>query len=663
MERSNKAKYYLAGLIALITFAVYLHALQNDFVVLDDDAYIFDNLHIRSFNLPFLRWAFLGFYASNWHPLTWMSHAMDYALWGLNPLGHHLTNIILHAVNTFIVVILAMRLREALTWTTEQTKPTTFLHEQTVLITGVVTGMLFGLHPLHVESVAWVAERKDLLCALFFLLSILSYANFARGQGSGARGQELGAGRQKTEDRKKTAEGGENAKSGPKKIFINKHYLLSLVLFVLALMSKPMAVTLPVVLLILDWYPFNRIHSLKTFRSALVEKLPFMALSLMSSILTLLAQGAGRAIVPITFVPVPVRLLVAARSLIAYLWKMAVPVNLVPFYPYPENASLLSGKYLLAVACVVAITVTCLVLAKKQKLWLSGWGYFVITLVPVIGIVQVGGQAMADRYTYLPSLGPLLIVGCAVAWLFDRMNTTKKRWIHAANIIGVAAIVLTSVLMAYLTFQQIGVWKNSLVVLNYILDKEPHKSPQVYLYRGIALEKSGQPERALEDYNRAIALDPSYSEAYDSRGVLYQKKGLVDKAIDDFNRSIVLDPSSGKAYFNRGFIHAETGMFDQAIKDFNHALAIEPSFADAYANRGIAYALSGRQGLALADFNKAIELNERSADAYFDRGKLYYASGQKERAREDFQKSCDLGDASGCGALQDMSKESMVPGK
>jgi lipoprotein NlpI len=643
MERTNKVKYYLAGLISLITFAVYLHALQNDFVALDDDAYIFDNLHIRSFNLPFLRWAFLGFYASNWHPLTWMSHAMDYALWGLNPLGHHLTNIILHAVNTFIVVVLAMRLTEALTWTTEQTKTATFLHERTVLITGAVTGMLFGLHPLHVESVAWVAERKDLLCALFFLLSILSYANYARGKESGVRNQGPGV--------------------GPKKIFINKHYLLSLVLFVLALMSKPMAVTLPAVLLILDWYPFIRIHSLKTFRSALVEKLPFMALSLMSSILTVLAQGAGRAIVPITFVPVPVRLLVAARSLIAYLWKMAVPVNLVPFYPYPENASLLSGKYLLAVACVVAITVTCLVLAKKQKLWLSGWGYFVITLVPVIGIVQVGGQAMADRYTYLPGLGPFLIVGCAAAWLFDRMNGTKKRWIHAANIIGVAAIILTSVLMAYLTFQQIGVWKNSLVVLNYILDKEPHNSPQVYLYRGMALEKAGKLERALDDYNQALAQDPSYSEAYDNRGLLYQKKGLVDKAIEDFNRSIQLDPSSGKAYFNRGFIHAETGMFDQAIEDFNHALAIEPSFADAYANRGIAYALTGRRDMALADFNKAIELNERSADAYFDRGKLYYASGQEERARADFQRSCDLGDASGCGALQDMSKESMVPGK
>ncbi len=561
MERSNKAKYYLAGLIALITFAVYLHALQNNFVALDDDAYIFDNLHIRSFNLSFLRWAFLGFYASNWHPLTWMSHALDYALWGLNPLGHHLTNIILHAVNTFIVVILAMRLREALTWTTEQTKPAAFLHERTMLITGAVTGMLFGLHPLHVESVAWVAERKDLLCALFFLLSIMSYANYARCKESGGRGQGSGTGNQEPG-------------VGPKKIFINRHYLLSLVLFVLALMSKPMAVTLPAVLLILDWYPFNRIYSLKTFRSALVEKLPFIALSLMSSILTVLAQGAGRAIVPITFVPVPVRLLVAARSLIVYLWKMAVPVNLVPFYPYPENASLLSGKYLLAVAGVVAITVTCLVLAKKQKLWLSGWGYFVITLVPVIGIVQVGGQAMADRYTYLPSLGPFLLVGCAVAWLFDRMNASRKRWIPAANIIVVAAIVLASCLMAYLTFQQIGVWKNSLVVLNYILDKEPHNSPQVYLYRGMALEKAGQPERALEDYDQAIALDPSYPDAYDNRGLLYQKKGQVDNAIKDFSRSILLDPSSGKAYFNLGVIYAETGLYGQAIENFSSSLTM-----------------------------------------------------------------------------------------
>jgi lipoprotein NlpI len=635
MDKTSKVKYYLAGLISLITFAVYLHALQNDFVALDDDAYIFDNLHIRSFNLSFLRWAFLGFYASNWHPLTWMSHALDYALWGLNPLGHHLTNIILHAVNTFLVVVLAMRLREALTWTTEQIRPATFLREWTMLITGGVTGILFGLHPLHVESVAWVAERKDLLCALFFLLSIMAYTNAVRRIGHGA----------------------ERIRLAPDAL------LSALCFFILALLSKPMAVTLPVVLLILDWYPFNRIHSLKTLRSMLVEKLPFMALSLVSSILTVLAQGAGRAIVPITFVPVPVRLLVAARSLIVYLWKMAVPANLVPFYPYPENASLLSGKYLLAVACVVAITVTCLVLAKKQKLWLSGWGYFVITLVPVIGIVQVGGQAMADRYTYLPGLGPFLITGCTAAWLFDRMNATKKRWMPSVNIIGVAAIVLTSLLMVYLTFQQIGVWRNSLVVLNYILDKEPHTSPQVYLYRGMALEKSGQPERALEDYNQAIALDPSYSDAYLFRGMLYQKKGQADNAIKDFSRSILLDPSSGKAYFNLGVIYAETGLYGQAIENFSNSLTRDPTFADAYANRGIAYALSGRQDSALADFNKAIELNERSPDAYFDRGKLYYSTRRKELALADFQKACDLGDASGCEALQDLIKETVVPGK
>ena len=635
MERTDKVKYYLAGLIALVTFAVYLHALQNDFVALDDDAYVFDNLHIRSFDLSFLRWAFLDFYASNWHPLTWMSHALDYALWGLNPMGHHLTNIILHAVNTFIVVVLAMRLREALTWTAEQKRPAAILHERTVLITGGVTGILFGLHPLHVESVAWVAERKDLLCAFFFMLSIMAYTNAVRRIGHGAERIRLAPGA----------------------------LLSALCFFILALLSKPMAVTLPVVLLILDWYPFNRIHSLKTFRSSLVEKLPFMALSLMSSILTMLAQGAGRAVVPIAFVPLSIRLLVAAKSLVSYLWKMVVPSDLVPFYPYPGNASLLSGEYLLAVACVVAITVTCSVIAKKQKLWLSGWGYYVVTLLPVIGIVQVGGQAMADRYTYLPGLGPFLIVGCAAAWLFDRMNASKKRWIPAVRVIGVAAMVLASVLLAYLTFQQIGVWKNSLVILNYILAKEPHNSPHVYLYRGMALEKAGKLERALEDYNQAIALDPSYSEAYDNRGLLYQKKGRQDKAIEDFNRSILLDPSSGKAYFNRGVIHAETGLFDQAIEDFNHSLTREPAFADAYANRGIAYALTGRQGMALADFNKAIELNKRSPDAYFDRGKLYYSTGQRELARADFQKACDLGDASGCGALKDLSREIAVPGK
>ncbi|MGD0283667.1 MAG: hypothetical protein ABSB95_15050, partial [Dissulfurispiraceae bacterium] len=357
-------KYFVAGLVSLLTFSVYLSCIHNEFVAWDDDHYIYENLHLHPLNAAFFRWAFSAFYAANWHPLTWVSHALDYAVWGLNPLGHHLTNNILHAVNTFIVVVLVVKLLE--TWhASRQQNPAR--HPSQDLIIAAVTGLLFGLHPLHVESVAWVSERKDLLCAMFFLLSVLAYTN--------------------------------------------KHYLLVVFLFALALLSKPMAVSLPAVLLILDWHPFNRISSVKSFLSAFLEKLPLIALSIVSSVLTVLAQKAEGAMQPFEVTPLSSRVLVAAESLLSYLWKMVWPVNLIPYYSYPGNVSLFSAEYFLSVIIVFGITAACLIMVKKQKLWLAAWGYYVITLLPVLGIVQVGGQAMADRYTYLPSLGPFILIG------------------------------------------------------------------------------------------------------------------------------------------------------------------------------------------------------------------------------------------------------------
>ncbi|NTW57713.1 MAG: tetratricopeptide repeat protein [Nitrospirae bacterium] len=650
MDRSGKVKYAIAGLVSLITFAVYLRALQNDFVILDDDAYVFENLHIRSLDLSFLRWAFLDFYASNWHPLTWISHAVDYAIWGLNPFGHHLTSIILHGINTLLVVLLMIRLLEA-----GRSSPTgAGLSDRMMLAAAGTTGLLFGLHPLHVESVVWISERKDLLCAFFFLLSIMEYTKYVMCRWSAVAQQRTDSRRQKTEDSARDT-------AVQRGFITNKHYLMALGLFILALMSKPMAVTLPVVLLILDWFPFHRIVSLKTLRSALIEKSPFFVLSLISSLLTIRAQHAGGALVPIIFVPLSTRVLVAVHSLLAYLSKMAVPVNLTPYYPLPEHVSLFSSEYFLAIVMVIGISVACIFIAKTRQAWLSAWSYYLITLLPVIGIVQVGGQAMADRYTYLPSLGPFVLAGYAAAWMYNYPSTFRKKGILPVKAGGIALSVVMLVLMAQGTYQQIGVWKNSLVVLNYILEKEPHPGPHVYRYRGLAFEKAGERENALHDYDRAIALDPSYVDAYNDRGLLHWKSGRGDKAIADFRISILLRPSSKRPYFHLGVLYTETALFDQAIENFSNSIALDPAFADAYANRGVAYALSGRPSEALADFQKALQLNDRLTDVYVNRGKFYLITGRKELAVDDFQKACTLGDNSGCSALNDLRRDDTIP--
>ena len=295
-------------MVSLVTLVVFLPALGNDFVNWDDYQYVYENSHIQSSlrNVP--EWAFSSFYAGNWHPLTWLSHALDYTIWGLKPFGHHLTNNVLHALNAMLVVFLCMRLLESYrSRKIADGLAVPSIDKRGILIAGATTGLLFGVHPVHVESVAWVSERKDILCALFFCLSIFSYIGYADGAG--------------------------NRRMLVLRPF-NKHYLFSLLFFICALLSKPMAVTLPVVLIILDWYPFQRIQSLRTFGTVVMEKVPFFVLSIASSVITVLAESRGDHIVPFEASSFPARLMISFDAIFSYLRKMLLPLGLNPFYPY-----------------------------------------------------------------------------------------------------------------------------------------------------------------------------------------------------------------------------------------------------------------------------------------------------------------------------------------
>jgi lipoprotein NlpI len=635
-------KYYLAASVSLITFLVYFPSLQNNFVEWDDPEYVLENPFIRSFNAALFKWAFFDFSAGNWHPLTWISHALDYALWGLNPLGHHLTNNILHAANAFLVVLLVVRLVEIgrnPAWASHQL---TSHDSPFTLIAAATTGLLFGLHPLHVESVAWVAERKDLLCALFFLLSIMMYAKYV----GGVDGEAHGA--------KRIGRSGARKGATPCALRLalcaDRRYLTTLGLFVLALFSKPMAVSLPLVLLILDWYPFNRIQSLTSFRSAFFEKLPFMALSLISSMLTILAQKAGGALQSMEAIPFSSRVPVAAKALIAYLENIILPINLSPFYPYPKDASLFSLEYLSAIILAVGITAACVIFAKKWKLFLSGWGYYVLTLIPVLGIVQVGEQSMADRYMYLPSLGPFLLIGLGGAWISVKAPLAKE-WGKILKLAAAAAAVFALVAMAFLTLRQIGIWNNSIGLWSYVIEKEPARAYLAYDGRGVAYIDMGQLDKAMEDFNKSIAINPSFYKSYNNRGAVYSEMGQLDKAMEDFNASLALNPRCDEAYNNRGMVYGKTGSLDKAIEEFSKSLTIKPYYHLAYGNRGLAYSLIGEYAMALKDLNKAIELDSKYTAAYGNRGNLYLKMGSKELALSDFQQACALGDTKGCDVI------------
>jgi len=334
------------------------------------------------------------------------------------------------------------------------------------------------------------------------------------------------------------------------------------------------------------------------------EKIPFVVLSLVFSILTILAQKAGGALVSMQRIPLSMRLPIALRSLTAYLVKMILPLNLIPVYPYPNSVSLLSLEYIISIVIVIAITSTCIVVTRYQKIWLSVWSYYVITLIPVLGIVQVGGQPMGDRFTYLPSLGPFLVLGLTVSWLLEKIN----RFQRSRSIIKVFAACVASFVFAaliFLTVAQIGIWKNSIVFWSYVIRMEPGRVPMAYNNRGLAFDESGQVDRAIADFDRAIAINPSYSDAYYNRGTVFYKTGLLKAAMDDLDRTIALDPEYYKAYNNRGAVYYTMEEFDRAIADYDRAIVLNPSYFQAYYNRGLAFNKVGRFDEATKDLNEA----------------------------------------------------------
>jgi protein O-mannosyl-transferase len=616
--------YRLAISVALITFIVYLPTLRNGFVNWDDDIYVVDNPHIRSFDVSFVRWAFLDFHASNWHPLTWISHALDRLVWGFNPLGHHLSSIFIHAINSLLVVILISKLLEAANECTSDSSLKHFLAGRTILITAGVTGLLFGIHPLHVESVAWISERKDLLCGLFYLLSVIMYLKHAQTVNPDLDLRTVSSG------------------------IFTRYYLTSLGLFSLALLSKPMAVTLPIILLLIDWYPMTRLQNLRDLFWASLEKLPFLALSVASAIITIFAQKAGESIVSISSVPLTTRLLVASHALASYLWKTIVPLNLLPFYPHPINVSLYSAPYLATVCFSIVVTATCLILLNKKRFWTAMWGCFVVTLLPVLGILQVGGQSIADRYMYLPGIVPFLLIGLAFAKGFQQTGSDSVRGSWVIQLAFRIVAVMIMVLLVYLTIMQIGIWKSSIDLWNTVIRKEPNTIPLAYYNRGQAFMGMGEFEKAIEDYSSAIIINPIYVEAVYNRGIAFEKTGQIELAIKDFERTISLRPSSFQASNNLGVAYGKLANFEQAISQFNRSLDINSSDPGTYFNRGYTYAIIGKYDKALEDFNTAIGLNRQFAPAYMQRGNVLLKLGRKEMAISDFAKACEMGIQEAC---------------
>jgi len=540
--------YSVAVLTALVTFCVYLPALFNDFVNLDDYVYVVFNQKIASFGVELFRSSFLDFIAELWIPLTWISLAIDHAIWGLNPLGYHLTNNILHACNSFFVAVLAARLVTA--WDESRgcdVEKTFSISHNAVALTA---GLLFGIMPLHVESVAWVTERKDVLNAFFALPALVMYLGYVQS----------------------------HKESGSANIrFSDRRYLSVLALFLLSLLSKSMTVTFPVVLLIIDWFPLRRFTDDKPIIPILLEKVPFLLGSLLVGVITLIAQQGTMQ--SFEFASPMTRLLVAGKALIFYLWKMVWPSGLMPFYVHPGNSiSLLSLEYFLPLILVLMISGFCIwsVFTRRTTILPAVWLFYLITIFPVLGFSQSGPQAMADRFAYFPSLGPIILAAVCANLLYG----SCAKSIGNLKLLKSGTIVVVCLILAgygFVTLRMIQVWHNTETLWTRVIDLEPMQSGRAYFERGQHYVNAGAFEKSLPDLQ--ISLDianrknfKSIHKIYSLRGDAYLGMSRYQESIEDFSQAIRLAPEPKSEYYSsRGNAFQKAGKEEEARRDLDLA--------------------------------------------------------------------------------------------
>jgi len=536
---SDPSRWIALG-IALATAATYAPVVQYGFVNFDDPDYVSANWLVqRGLTREGFVWAFGGFHAANWHPLTWLSHMLDCQLFGMNPGAHHATSVVLHALAAALLFA-ALRRMTGAPWRS------------------AAVAVLFALHPLRVESVAWVAERKDVLCAFFWATTLLAYTHYVERPGW-------------------------------------RRYLLVLLGLAAALLAKPMAVSLPLALLLLDVWPLGRWRALGP--RILVEKLPLFALAAGAAVVTFFAQRAGGTIVSLATQPLGARLANALLSYAAYLELTAWPHALAIFYPPRETFP--AWRLALAAATLVSISAVVAWRARREPWLLVGWVWYVVLLLPVIGIVRAGDQAMADRFTYLPH------VGLFVALVWGLAEWTAGWTIRRAVLSSATALVLAACVAG--TELQLRHWRDSLSLFGHAL-AVTERNPVAHTNYGFALLQAGRPEEALEHFREAVALRPEYAKAHLNLGLGLATLGRPEAARAEYEQAIRLDPRNAATHYNLGIDLAQAGRVEDAIAEYEAALRLDPRFAEAHNNLGLALAREGRATEALAHYERALAL-------------------------------------------------------
>ena len=607
----------LGLLLAAMAVGLYVRSVGFSFVNFDDDLYVTQNKHVQAgLTLASVAWAFTTFATSNWHPLTWLSHMLTCQIFGLSPGGHHLMSLLFHALNCLLLFYVLYRM-------TGRIWPSFFV------------AALFGFHPLRVESVAWVSERKDVLSACFWLLALLAYVRYARKPSWAA-------------------------------------YLWLLLAFLLGLMSKPMVITLPVVLLLLDFWPLGRMRLSGSapglvppgtvgFWRLVLEKLPLLALAAGSAVVTIYASRSQGAMPSFKVLPLTARLENAVSSCVGYMLKTLWPQGLGAWYPVPEP--LVLWKVLAAGLVLAGFTWGAVAAARRHPYLLVGWLSYLAMLLPVIGILQAGEQAMADRYTYLPSIGLAL----AVTWSLADIIRQRPSYRQVVLCAGVAV----SMGLATLTWFQAGRWRNTISILRHTVEAAPD-SYWAHNNLGAALQAEGRLEEAKQQLMQALAVRPEFADAQNNLGFVLEKQGRVAEAVDHYRRALRINPKqatyqmnlerllshiegAGAGDQNRILLEAmgftalgsallDNGQLASAQEKLNQALHLVPDYVPALYKLGNLWAIQGRFDQARMKYQAVLQIEPEHADAHNNLAVVLAAQGQVAEAVRHFEAAGRLGD-------------------
>jgi tetratricopeptide (TPR) repeat protein len=564
-------KYYAAlGGILLVTLIAYLPILQNGFVW-DDSGYILGNPLIKDFSPSGIKAIFTDFSSDNYAPVTDILRAIIYLFSGYSPTAFHAVSILFHLVN----IVLVFRFIELLCGSR---------------LIAIVCALLFSLHPLQVESVAWASSGSNLFSSTFFLSALIAYLYYLR--------------------------------SSRKSMLA-----VSFLFFILALLSKAVVVVLPAVMLLIDYYKSRKITA-----KVLLEKTLFILPAIAVGILTLILKHNVGAVQDIAIFSFPQRMVFACYSFITYLFKLLLPLHLSAFYPYPvKNEAAIPASYYLYVLLFLGLAAYIIYAQRSSKKIIFSIGFFALTVVLVLQLLPVGGAIMAERYGYLPCIGIFYLVAEGFNYLWKKKQAAMA----------LVALSAFSIFFIAKTYARTAVWKDDKVLWTDVINQHDNV-PLAYNNRGAALKDEKKYSEALEDYSKAIALRPDYAEAYNNRGVILLDEGKTSEALNDLNKAVASKKNYAEAYSNRGIGFMNAGKNDEALRDYSKAIELDPTFTEAYVNRGNILRGLKKYDEALKDYNKAIEINPDFPKAYVNRGTLFMLESKNDNALRDLTKAISL---------------------